>query len=87
MSPDEFRRRKGLYECVSFIRFKRLFVLNGPRALEGIKDKLELLSERSGTAQHPEKEGDMIAACDLADDLRDAIVEYQVGIIIEKHSG
>ena len=33
-----------------------------------------------------EKEGDMIAVCDLADDLRDAIVEYQVGIIIEKHT-
>ena len=27
----------------------------------------------------------MITACDLADDLRDAIVEYQVSINIEKH--
>ena len=25
-----------------------------------------------------EKEGDMITVCDLADDLRDAIAEYQV---------
>ena len=51
----------------------------GTRALEGIKDKLQILSERSGTAGYVEKEGDMIAACDLADDLRDVIVEYQVG--------
>ena len=30
-----------------------------------------------------EKEGDMTAAYDLADDLRDAIVEYQVSTNIE----
>jgi len=52
------------------------------RALEGIKDKLELLSKRS--AGHTEKEGDTTAADDLADDLRDAIVEYQVGTNIEE---
>ena len=28
----------------------------------------------------------MIAVCDLADDLRDAIVEYQVSIDIEQHT-
>ncbi|KAF9646205.1 hypothetical protein BDM02DRAFT_3118957 [Thelephora ganbajun] len=39
-------------------------------ALEGIKDKLQLLSERSGGRG-------MTAVCDLADDLRDAIVEYR----------
>jgi len=39
---------------------------------------LQLLSERSGTAEHVEKEGDMIAVCDLAYDVRDVIVEYQV---------
>ena len=36
------------------------------------------LSERSTTTEHTENEGNVIAACDLADDLRDAIVEYQV---------
>ena len=56
--------------------------VNCLRALEGIKDKLQLLSERSGTAGNAEKEGDMTAACDLADDLRDAIVDYQVSISI-----
>jgi hypothetical protein len=47
---------------------------------------LQLLSERSTAAEHKEDEGDMIAACELADDLRDAIVEYQVGTDIEKRT-
>ena len=54
----------------------------GLRALEGIKDKLQLLSKQSETPEHTEKEGDMAAACDLADDLRDAIVEYLVSVDI-----
>jgi len=49
-----------------------------------IKDKLQSLSERSGTAEDAERERDMIAVCDLADDLRDAVVEYQVSTSIEK---
>ena len=53
-------------------------VLTGLRALEGIKDKLRLLSEHSGTGEDAEKEEDMTATCDLVDDLRDAIVDYQV---------
>ena len=39
---------------------------------------MRLLSERPATAEGVEKEGDMAAVCDLADDLRDAVVEYQV---------
>ena len=39
---------------------------------------MQHLSKRSTTAEHTENEGDMIAACDLADELRDAIIEYQV---------
>ena len=58
------------------------------RAFDGIKSKLELLlSERSGNTEHAEKEEDVIAVCDLADDLRDVIVEYQVSNITEKHTG
>ena len=52
--------------------------LTQPRALEGIKVKLQSLSEHAGTTEQSEKEGDMTTVCDLADDLRDAIVEYQV---------
>ena len=55
------------------------------RAFEGIKNKLELLSGRSSDTEHGEKEEDVIAVCDLADDLRDVIVEYQVSNIAEKH--
>jgi len=39
---------------------------------------LQLLPEPPGTGESTEKEGDMTAISDLADDLRDAIVEYQV---------
>ena len=46
---------------------------------------MQLLSETSRIAEHAEKEGDMNTVCDLADDLRDTIVEYQVSINIEQH--
>jgi len=39
---------------------------------------LQLLPEPPGTDEDAEKEGDMTVVSDLADDLRDAIVEYQV---------
>jgi len=61
--------------------------LHDIRALEGIKDKLQLLSERSGAAKYAENEEDVAVACDLADDLRDAIVEYQVSFNIENVRG
>lgn len=57
--------------------------LNRSRALEGIKDKLRLLSEHPGVPDHPDTEGDMIAVCDLADELRDTIFEYLVCANIE----
>jgi len=53
----------------------------GLRSLEGIKDKAQLLLQQSGdsgTTGQAEKGGDVTAMCDLADDLRDVIVEYQV---------
>ena len=57
-----------------------------PRALEGIKDKLRVLSERSSAADYKQNEVDTSAACDLADDLRDAVVEYQVGTGIKPYT-
>jgi hypothetical protein len=51
-------------------------------ALEGIKEKLQRMSERPTVPE--ENEGDMIAVSGLADDLRDAIVEYQVCTDTEK---
>jgi hypothetical protein len=46
--------------------------------MEGIKDKLQLLPDRSGTAERTGSDEDSTAVCDLADDLRDVLVEYQV---------
>ena len=74
----EFKRRKSLFECVPYPPQTASSVNLISRTLEGIKDKLERLSERSTTSGRTENEGDMTTACDLADDLRDAIVEYQV---------
>ena len=46
---------------------------------------MQPLSERSDTTENAEREADMILVCDLADDLRDAIIEYQVSTDVEKH--
>ena len=69
---------KACTSAWSLFTAKKNLGQTGLRALEGIKDRLQLLSKRSDTGEDAEKEGNMIAACDLADDLRDAIVEYQV---------
>ena len=45
---------------------------------------MQVLSERTGTAAHVKNEEDVTIACDLADDLRDAIVEYQVSAGVPK---
>ena len=71
-NTEEFRRRERLYECVFPTAMNQTARQANSRALEGIKDKLQLLSERT------ESEGDSTAVCDLADDLRDVLVEYQV---------
>ena len=39
------------------------------------------------SAENLEGERDMIAVCDLTDDLRDTIVEYQVSTNPTKHMG
>ena len=83
MSSDEGKAYTSTYSSSAA---KNKPPYTGARALEGIKDKLQLLSEHSGTAEDAEKEGDMNALCDLVDDLRDAIVEYQVSINIQKHT-
>ncbi|KAF9787455.1 hypothetical protein BJ322DRAFT_1019867 [Thelephora terrestris] len=46
--------------------------------LEGIKDQLQSLSWRTSAADFQENDQDMRAACGLAEDIRDAVVEYQL---------
>ena len=48
------------------------------RALEGIKDQLQSLSECSSAAGYQENDKDIQAVCGLAGEVRDAVVEYQV---------
>ena len=47
--------------------------------LERIKDELQPLYERSSTVGYQGNDPDQHAVCELAEDLRDAIIEYQVG--------
>ncbi|KAF9787378.1 hypothetical protein BJ322DRAFT_1019804 [Thelephora terrestris] len=47
-------------------------------ALEGIKDQLQSLSWRTSAADYQENDQDIRAACGLAEDIRDAVVEYQL---------
>ena len=53
---------------------------------EDIGNKLQDLAEGSTIAGDAEKGGDIAMVCDLADELRDAIVEYQVRDSIGMHT-
>ncbi|KAF9784597.1 hypothetical protein BJ322DRAFT_1195506 [Thelephora terrestris] len=55
---------------------KRRVVLLG--ALEEIKDKLRLISERSNAAGYRENDADVQAVCELAQRARDSVMEYQL---------
>jgi hypothetical protein len=75
---NEFRRRKVYSSAYSASTANRLPALTRSQSSRGDQGQVAAsILKRSGTAE-AEKEGDMTAACDLADDLRDAIVEYQV---------
>lgn len=49
-----------------------------PSALEGIKDELQILSDRVSDAGYQENDADTRAMCELAENLRDTILEHQV---------
>jgi hypothetical protein len=53
-----------------------LFALTRSQCTRGIKEKLQHISERPTATEEDER--DTIAASDLAEDLRDAIVDYRV---------
>ena len=48
------------------------------RALEGIKDKLQSVLEKISAVGYEENDADAHAVEELAEDARDAIIEYQV---------
>jgi hypothetical protein len=48
------------------------------RALEEIKDKLRLISERSTAPEYREHDAEVQAVCELAERARDAVTKYQV---------
>ena len=44
-----------------------------------IKDRLQFILERSSTAGYQENDADAHAVGELAEGVRDAVIEYQVG--------
>jgi len=76
----ESDRRRILFEWVSFDVCGRLSILPHLRALERIVDELRPLSERSSGLDYQETDSDGQIISELAEDLRDAVMEYQVGL-------
>ena len=72
------KRKMMLFECVSLVQHKPLLALTLPRALEGIKGKLESILERTSAVEYQENDADKHAISQLAEDVRDAVIEYQV---------
>jgi hypothetical protein len=79
VDADEFARRERFFECVLPLVQMVGNVKHHNRALRGIKSKLERLFQQSTPDVKTKNEEDMTVACDLAEDLSAAIVEYQVG--------
>lgn len=48
------------------------------RTLERIKDELLPILERSNTVGYEESDPDVHSVCELAENVRDAVMEYQV---------
>lgn len=57
------------------------------RNLEGIKEELHRISERSNAVGYLENDVDAQAVCELAESVREAIIEYQVGLTSEPPQG
>jgi len=66
-----------LSEYPSSFTSERLY-LPHPRALEGIRDELLEISDRCDAPDYERNKADVRAVRELAETLRDAIVEYQV---------
>jgi len=75
---NESKRRAILFESVFSVLHERTSVLTHPRALEGIRDELLEISDRCNAPEYERNKADVRAVCELAEALRDAIVEYQV---------
>lgn len=74
----ESMRRTTLFGYVLLIYFEQTSMFITPSVLEGIKDELEVLSDHSSAAGYQENDTDTRAVSELAQDLRDAILDHQV---------
>ena len=77
---NENRRRSKLFEWVAGINSKSPSRQPCPSTLQLIKDNGNALCDRVNTQGYEECQGDILAASGIAEDIRDALLEYQVGI-------
>ena len=75
---DESKRKLILFEYVLPTRSEREPTLILRRALEVIKDVLCKILKLSNAAEYKDNEADARVVCELAEDVRDAVIEYQV---------
>ena len=57
--------------------------MTSSRTLKDIENELLVISDHSNAVGYKRNEADMCVVCELADALRDAIVEYQVRVDLE----
>ena len=72
------KRKMILFEYVAATHHEPVPALIPCRALEGIKDELHSILERTSAVGYKENDADLHKVGELAEDVRDAVIEYQV---------
>ena len=85
----ESKRKSILFEYVALENHEPVPALIPCRILEEIKDELESIQERTSAVGYQENEADAHTVGELAENVRDAVINYQVSsnllITLETH--
>ena len=74
----ELKRKMILFECVASKNREPVAALIPCRVLEEVKDELHSILERTSAAGYQENEADALAVGELATDVGNAVIDYQV---------
>ena len=74
----ELKRKMILFEYVGATQHEPVPALIPCRTLEEIKDELRSMLERTSAVGYKETDADVHTVGELAEDVRDAVIEYQV---------
>ena len=74
----ESKRRMILFEYVAATHHDPVPALIPCRTLEEIKDELQSMLERTSAVGYKETDADVHTVGELAEDVRDAVIEHQV---------